>query len=112
VQAGVYGVWLLYYDFIQQTYAALWRGHAVAKEARGAVVSVRISDDEQARLRARAEERGLSVSELIRNAALAQVTIEDASPAVGTTQSGGEVGKGIFWDAPEGAEVSGSTLTY
>jgi hypothetical protein len=38
----------------------------MGKEARGAVVSVRLSDDQQARLRKIAEARGTSVSELIR----------------------------------------------
>lgn len=84
----------------------------MGKEARGSVVSVRISDDEQSRLRDKAEASGVSVSELIRNAALAQVRMDDDAP-VGTTTTApaGEINKGVFWNAPEGAEVSGSTLT-
>jgi Family of unknown function (DUF6290) len=77
----------------------------MAREQRGAVVSIRITDDEQARLRKMAHARGTSVSELMRSAAMREVEPPARmSGTVSTTASTGppaEVDKGIFWDNAE-----------
>lgn len=88
-------------------------GETLAREGRGAVVSVRITEGEQQRLRRVAEDRQTSVSELVRRAALREVV---GQPKVVTTTSATEtqtaqVGRGMFWDAPAGAKVSGNTIT-
>jgi hypothetical protein len=99
----------------------------MAKEPRGAIVSVRISQDEQVRLRRLADERGVSVSELLRTAALAEIRGPQPSgaavtaPTVGDRPSGfvlketpgvraGEAA-GVLWDVPDGALVEGNTIT-
>lgn len=83
-------------------------------KGRDAVVSVRISTNEQDRLRQVAETRGMSVSELVRSAALREAG-EDAAGAITITTSptsrSSQIEQGIFWDAPPGAEVTGSTIT-
>src|SRR5690349_15708538 len=72
------------------------RRRRMAKESRDAVVSVRISEDDQARLRKLATERGTSVSELVRTVVVREVSetvtppraagvTSGAAPRVGTT---------------------------
>jgi hypothetical protein len=87
----------------------------MAKEPRGAVVSVRISEDEQARLRRIAEAQGKSVSELVRSVVVREVD--------GTRRSSGTVtmaplsrstaiGEGVFWKpTANGTVTSPGTLT-
>ena len=84
----------------------------MARESRGAVVSVRISDDEQSRLRHRADALGITVSELIRSAALAEIRIEDDATQVSTKTLPAAQVDGVVWNAPQGAQVAGSTLTF
>ena len=83
----------------------------MGKEPRGAVVSVRISDDEQVRLRERADALGMTVSELIRSAALGEIRMEDTATQVVTKTVPAAQTDGVVWKAPEGAQVAGSTIT-
>jgi hypothetical protein len=84
----------------------------MTREPRGAVISIRISEDEQARLRERAQERGMSVSELLRSAALAESNVEPetASPTT-QTRPAAFVENGFEWCVPEGGRADGATLT-
>jgi hypothetical protein len=94
------------------------------KVQRDAVVSVRLSRDEQEKLRGLATERGTTVSELVRSAAVREVAgpTPHAGPGQGArTSSGAEpasttngtqnptVNQGMFWDIPGLAET-GQTL--
>ena len=102
----------------------------MGKESRDAVVSVRISEEDQARLRELAAARGTSVSDLVRTVVLrevgevpavaATVTASGSTPTLrssrgSTTTSTSQnpsPGHGIFWAQEEdGAVVSGSTIT-
>jgi hypothetical protein len=81
------------------------------KDSRDAVVSVRISHEEQARLRAHAEARGMSVSELLRSAALAlanPVVADARPPSLGETSTGhGGRPAPHFVVAPRGVSAGG-----
>lgn len=83
--------------------------------ARDAVVSVRISAADQERLRRIAETRGTSVSDLVRSAALREAGT-DCPQAVTVTMTPAsrppEIGRGLVWNTPPGAEVVGNTFTY
>jgi predicted DNA-binding protein len=101
------------------------------KESRDAVVSVRISEEDQARLRELAAERGTSVSELVRSVVLreveeapalaATVTATASTPTARpgqrtTTTSGAQTqdpGHGLFWanQDQEGVVASGGMIT-
>jgi hypothetical protein len=74
----------------------------MARRQRGTVVSIRITEEEQGRLRELAHARGTSVSELMRSAAMREAEPPArTSGTVSTTASTGrppEVDKGIFWD--------------
>jgi uncharacterized protein (DUF1778 family) len=98
----------------------------VARDTRGAVVSVRLSDEQQDQLRRLAEARGKSVSDLIRT-----FVAEEMKPvARGTTVSAAGNGTGVMvasldsdavasagtgfvrWDYdPEQGDAVGTTLT-
>lgn len=78
----------------------------VGREARGAVVSVRVSEEEQTRLRKVADSRGTSVSEFVRSVVVREVTPREDQPAVITTNTISKAtvaGQGVFWQLPEGA---------
>jgi len=94
------------------------------KESRDAVISVRISEEDQARLRALAAARGTSVSELVRGIVLRE--IGDPSPAATSypasecraprgTNTGAtrapSADQGVFWSDQDRATVSGATIT-
>jgi hypothetical protein len=97
------------------------------KQRRDSIVSIRITDDEMARLRTKATARGTTVSELLRKAALDEPAPFPLQPsrltrAVATTMSAHAVvigdsriqggSTGIIWTGlPLGAQVDGSTLT-
>lgn len=97
----------------------------MAKEPRDAVVSVRISEEDQARLRQLATERGTSVSELVRSVVIREVTEAVAppraagvtsgpAPRIGTTtaaQQGHTMDNGLFWEVDSPSAVSGATVT-
>jgi len=86
-----------------------------SKESRDAVVSVRISREEQERLKEIAGAQGRSIADLIRGY-VARETAEDPpqsttmNPAPGTGIMP-PVGEGIFWNASPDAVVSGATIT-
>jgi hypothetical protein len=84
----------------------------VTKDSRGLVVSVRISEEEQEKLRAIAKERGTTVSALVRAAALGEVS---ESPRVVTETIGPprnvELEHGVAWSGPSGSRTAGNTLT-
>jgi hypothetical protein len=98
----------------------------MAKESRDAVISVRISEEDQARLRALAAARGTSVSELVRSIVLREIG-EPASAATtftstecrgpqGTTTAAARApsaDQGVFWsDQDQGQDrVAGATIT-
>lgn len=82
---------------------------------RGAVVSVRISEAEQERLRRIAESRGTSVSDLVRSAALREAGEGRPQPVTVTmtpTSQPPEIGRGLVWSTPPGAAIDGNTFTY
>jgi hypothetical protein len=85
----------------------------MAREPRDAVVSLRISDEEQSRLRQAAEARGVSVSALVRAIVIREVS--GGPQAVETKTIGspgqGRADQGIFWDVQDGMTVAGGTLT-
>lgn len=87
----------------------------MARDGRGGVVSVRISESDQQRLRRIAETRGTSVSDLVRSAALREVG-EVLPPTVTVTMVPSsqvpEIGRGLIWDVPAGAHVVGNTVTF
>jgi hypothetical protein len=96
----------------------------MAKEARDAVISVRISEEDQARLRALAAARGTSVSELVRGIVLREIgapeSVATTHPSnerrgpCGTTTAGARVqaaDQGVFWGDHGQATVSGATIT-
>jgi hypothetical protein len=83
------------------------------RDGRRTVVSVRISETDQQRLRRIADARGTSVSDLLRSAALREagggpqvVTITTASASQPC-----EIGRGLTWDAAPGAQIDGNTFT-
>ena len=94
------------------------------KESRDAVISVRISEEDQARLRALAAARGTSVSELVRSIVLREIS-DPAPPA--TTYTSAEcrapkgsttaaprhpsADQGVFWSDQGAATVAGATIT-
>jgi uncharacterized protein (DUF1778 family) len=83
------------------------------RDGRRLVVSVRISDVDQQRLRRMADARGTTISDLVRSAALReaggdqQVVTVTTAPASQTC----EIGKGLTWNAAPGAQVNGNTFT-
>jgi hypothetical protein len=97
----------------------------MAKESRDAVISVRISEEDQTKLRALAAARGTSVSELVRGIVLREV---NDPPAATTTFTSTEchgprgsttaaaraqpAGQGVFWSDQGQATVSGATITF
>lgn len=87
----------------------------MAREGRGGVVSVRIPEVDQQRLRQIAANRGTSVSDLVRSAALREADGAVAQTATVTVASGSrapEIGHGLIWETPEGAHIQGGTFTY
>jgi uncharacterized protein DUF6290 len=81
------------------------KGFEMSKE-RGAVVSVRITDDEQARLRDVAKARGTSVSELVRSVVEREMSPQlpvGAAVSVAPLSQSSLVERGIFWSASEGS---------
>ena len=86
----------------------------MAKESKAAVVSVRLSEEDQQRLRRIAETRGTTVSDLVRSAALREAGDEHDAQAMSIstspTNSYVQVEHGIFWDALDDAYVSGATM--
>lgn len=93
------------------------------KEIRGSIVSVRLSADEQERLREKAESRGVTVSELLRKTALSEIRLDTDTDTTTTTHSTPTVGgivladgygsprPGVVWSVPEGALAQGANLT-
>ena len=95
---------------------------SMAKEARDAVISVRISEEDQARLRALAAARGTSVSELVRSVVLREIhgpatttfTSDQCGAPKGTTTAAKALpsaDQGVFWSDQGAATVAGSTIT-
>jgi hypothetical protein len=84
----------------------------VKKDSRGLVVSVRISEEEQDKLRAIAKERGTTVSALVRAAALGELS---ESPRAVTETIGPprnlDLEHGVAWSGPSGSQIAGNTLT-
>jgi hypothetical protein len=84
----------------------------MTKESKGAVVSIRLTEDEQAHLRAIAVAQGTSVSEVIRRLVAASIgpglPLGTSAPSART--GGGGIDEGVFWSADAGT-ASGSTLT-
>jgi hypothetical protein len=83
------------------------------RDGRRAVVSVRISEADQQRLRRIADARGTSVSDLVRSAALREA---DSGPQIVTittapTSQPCEIGKRLTWNATAGAQIDGNTFT-
>lgn len=81
------------------------------KETRDAVISVRLSADEQDRLKALAESQGGSVSDLIRG-----YVRRETGPRLprGETSAAASAGSPLVrprWSAPTGSVVDGFTLT-
>lgn len=86
----------------------------MAREPKGAVVSLRMSEEEQAQLRQMADERGSSVSDLIRTFVSREMDAGTAATVTVTTSQTGrptQLNEGIFWNAHEGAVIAGGTLT-
>lgn len=83
------------------------------KEPRQAVVSIRLSDDEQDRLRKIADQQGMTVSDVVRG----YVNQEMAGPlprgeSIGAHRQAGPTGLGgLQWSTGEGAQVDGQTIT-
>lgn len=77
---------------------------------RSSVLSLRLSDEEQRTLRAAAEARGTSVSDLVRSL----VSRELASPALQSVTTSNatsvrpSIGQGIFWQVADAAAERGS----
>jgi uncharacterized protein (DUF1778 family) len=97
----------------------------MAKESRDAVISVRISEEDQQRLRALATARGTSVSELVRGIVLREISepVTAARTVTGTqcrsqrvtttaTTRAPSADEGVFWGEEHGqATVAGATIT-
>ena len=87
----------------------------MSKEQRGAIVSVRITDEEQQRLREVALARGTSVSEVVRSVVVREMFLpEPVGPAVSAApvSSRAEVDRGIFWTSPQAESiVAAGTIT-
>jgi hypothetical protein len=83
----------------------------MGKDARGAVVSVRLSEEEQARLRKIADARGTSISELIRSYVAAEVRPVPRGETVASVPTG-HLGTAIVtWHTTARDEADGATLT-
>ncbi len=84
------------------------------RDGRRSVVSVRISDADQQRLRRMADARGTTVSDLVRSAALSEAGGDRQVVTITTAPAGlmHEIGKGVTWDATPGAQVNGNTFTW
>jgi hypothetical protein len=80
---------------------------------KGAVISLRVSEDEQARLREAAEERGTSVSDLVRAVVLREVNDSPTGGVVASSTATPAVDgwQGPFWNVAEGVTVAGATVT-
>lgn len=86
----------------------------MAKEGRGTILSLRISEDEQLSLRQYAEAHGTSVSDLVRSLVHREVTPQVRSTASVTTTTvsiAHSIGQGIFWDVSLKNTDSGGTVT-
>lgn len=97
----------------------------MAKESRDAVISVRISEEDQQRLRELAAARGTSVSELVRGIVLREISDPPAAgptvtaaqcrpqrlPTTGAGTRAPSADQGIFWGEHGHATVAGSTIT-
>jgi hypothetical protein len=100
----------------------------MSKEARDAIISVRISEEQQAQLKALAAARGTSVSDLVRSVVVREVSepmrrstgrtqaTTGPAPVEGTTTSGAltqapGVDQGVFWDDGFQSGISGATIT-
>ena len=59
------------------------------RRRRGSMISVRVTPEEEAKLRTVAAERGTSLSKLLREAALAHCRVEDAAITVDLTSTAG-----------------------
>jgi hypothetical protein len=93
----------------------------MSDEVRSFIVSIRLSAGEQGRLRRKAESRGITVSELLRRAVLAETRAGAA--ATTTTYSASMCGgvvlvdgygsprPGVVWLVPDGAVAQGANLT-
>jgi hypothetical protein len=81
------------------------------KEPKGAVVSIRLSEEEQAHLRAIAADQGTSVSEVIRRLVASSIgpglPLGQSAPSMRT--GSGAMDEGVFW-ASDAGSASGSTL--
>ncbi len=71
--------------------------------ARGAVLSLRLSESEQKTLRAAADARGTSVSDMVRALVAKELAPTARSARLAVTASGqpasSAVGQGVFWQA-------------
>lgn len=78
------------------------------------VVSARISDAQQRRLRRMANARGVTVSDLVRFAVLGEIGCSQRVTTF-TAAPGGlirEIGRGFVWSTVPGAWLNGNTFTY
>ena len=97
----------------------------MSQKPRESIVSVRISQEAQDRLRALAAERGTSVSELIRSVVAREVSEPVQAPVTagatsgvavptGTTTAAGQApaaDQGFFWGVQSPSAVAGGTIT-
>lgn len=86
----------------------------MGRDGRGAVVSVRITDADQQKLRRLAQERGTSVSEIVRSAAMREAGGESsvATVTLAPTSRAPEIGRGLIWEPVPGAHVDRTTITF
>jgi hypothetical protein len=84
----------------------------MAKATRGAVVSVRMSDDEHARLRAIAEARGETLSELVRSVVVREMIRPAPSASVTMTplSQPAALGEGVVWNVDSQEPAPTGTL--
>ncbi len=82
------------------------------KEPRGAVISIRLSENEQAHLRSLAADQGKSVSEVVREFVTSSIGPElPQGITASSAQTGtGSFDRGMFWATDTGI-IAGSTIT-
>lgn len=82
----------------------------MSKEPRGAVISIRLSEDEQTHLRAIATEQGTSVSDVVRGFVADSIGPDLPRGQSSASASTLAMNEGVFWRSDSGV-IDGATVT-
>jgi len=83
----------------------------MSSASRGSVLSLRLSDEEQRTLRAAAEARGTSVSDLVRSLVSRELNASEpiVIPTSNSASGRRSIGQGVFWHVPQSGQESGGS---